>query len=160
REGGTIGAAIEVRNEGDMDSDEVVQLYGAALASRVRRPLRQLLAFKRERVPAGRSVYLAFRIEASDLPFWAVTRVRWCLETAQWTITAGPSSADRRLETTLAVIGETVPPRDPTLRTLATHYDDCASVYLDECAEGGAAVIAKPGAWLRFDDAQFPDGTA
>ncbi|PRX65781.1 exo-1,4-beta-glucosidase [Cohnella sp. SGD-V74] len=158
REGGSVGVEVEVRNEGCIDSDEVVQLYGAARSSRVKRPIRQLLAFKRVRIPAGGSITVSFRIAALDLAFWDVTRDRWCVETAQWTLAAGPSSADWRLETTLDVIGETVPPRDPTLRTRAMNYDDCSEVYLDECAEGGTAVVAKPGAWLRFEDALFRGG--
>lgn len=158
REGGSVGVEVEVRNEGSIASDEVVQLYGAARSSRVKRPIRQLLAFKRVHVPAGGTVSVSFCIAASDLAFWDVTRDRWCVETAQWTLAAGPSSADWRLETTLDVIGETVPPRDPTLRTLAMNYDDCSDVYLEECTEGGTAVIANPGAWLRFEDALFPGG--
>ncbi|MFC4597366.1 glycoside hydrolase family 3 C-terminal domain-containing protein [Cohnella hongkongensis] len=161
REGESVGVEIEVRNEGTSDSDEVVQLYGSARSSRVKRPIRQLLAFKRVRIPAGETVTVAFRIEASELAFWDVTRERWCVESAAWTLAAGPSSADRRLETTLEVVGEAVPPRDLTRRTLAVNFDDCAAAGLEECAEGGTAVTARTGgARLHYADADFPRGAA
>ncbi len=162
---GSIGLASSVsvevilRNESEIDSDEVVQLYGTARSSRVKRPLRQLLAFKRVSVPAGNAIAVPLRIAAEDLAFWDVTRERWCVETADWTLAVGPSSADRRLEAKLAVVGETIPPRKLTERTLAMNYDDYSSAYLDECSEGGTAVAAKSsGAWLMFADAEFPVG--
>ncbi len=162
---GSIGLASSVsvevilRNESEIDSDEVVQLYGTARSSRVKRPLRQLLAFKRVSVPAGNAIAVPLRIAAEDLAFWDVTRERWCVETADWTLAVGPSSADQRLEATLTVVGETVPPRKLTERTLAMNYDDYSSAYLDECTEGGTAVAAKSsGAWLMFADADFPVG--
>lgn len=156
---GSVGVEVILRNESEIDNDEVVQLYGSARSSRVKRPLRQLLAFKRVFVPARSKVAVSLRIAAEDLSFWDVTRERWCVETADWTLAAGPSSADRRLEATLAVFGEIVPPRNLTERTLAMNYDDYSFAYLDECVEGGSAVVAKAsGAWLKFEDADFSGG--
>jgi len=176
RDGGEILVEVDVLNEGETDSDEVVQLYGSARTSRVKRPLKQLLAFRRVRVPAGEAVTVSFRIGANDLAFWDVTRERWCVETAQWTLAAGPSSADWRSTATLDVYGETVPPRNLTARTLAMNYDDYANAYLDECFEyqtenspdgisrlgswGETAVLAKAGAWLRYAEADFHGGAA
>ncbi len=155
----SVSVEVILRNESEIDSDEVVQLYGTARSSRVKRPLRQLLAFKRVSVPAGNAIAVPLRIAAEDLAFWDVTRERWCVETADWTLAVGPSSADRRLEATLAVVGETIPPRKLTERTLAMNYDDYSWAYLDECTEGGTAVSAKDGgAWLMFADADFPVG--
>ena len=44
----TLEAVLEITNTGTMVSDEVVQIYGIAPASRVKKPLKQLLAFRRE----------------------------------------------------------------------------------------------------------------
>ncbi|XID92946.1 glycoside hydrolase family 3 C-terminal domain-containing protein [Paenibacillaceae bacterium WGS1546] len=160
QEGGAVEATVEVRNDGDMDSDEVVQLYGFARSSRVKRPRRQLLAFRRVRVPAGATVAVSFRLKAEELAFWDVTRDQWCVEKAAWTLAVGRSSADLRAETKLDVRGETVPPRELTRPTRAVNYDDYANAYLDEGEEGGSCVAAKPGAWLKFADAEFPRGAS
>ena len=160
REGGTVSVSVRVRNEGDRDSDEVVQLYGTALSSRVKRPRKQLLAFRRLRIPAGETAEVGFRVEAREFAFWDVTRERWCVETADWTLAAGSSSADIKAETTLRVLGEAVPPRDLTNRTLAMNFDDCGGVYLDECVEGGSGVVSRQDAWVTYEDADFPEGAA
>lgn len=158
RDGETVDVSVSVRNGGNLDSDEVVQLYGTARASRVKRPLRQLLGFRRIRIPAGETVEVVFRIAAEVLAYWDVTRERWCVESAPWTLAVGRSSADFQAEAMLRVIGETVPPRDLMLQTRAMNYDDYAHAYIDECVEGGSSVVAKAGAWLKFADSEFPSG--
>ena len=61
------GAEVEVKNDGSVDTDEVVQLYarneGAANAPRNPR----LVAFSRVRVPAGQSVRVSLDIPADRL---------------------------------------------------------------------------------------------
>jgi len=71
----------------------------------------------------------------------------------------GASSGDIRLEGSVEVNGEIVPPRDLLQVTRAVNYDDYADVIVDECAEGGDSVTALAGGgWIRFDDAALPAG--
>lgn len=160
-DGEEIVVSVNVRNAGDRAGEEVVQLYGSARQSRVKRPLKQLLGFRRVRIPAGGSELVQFTVKASELAFWDVTRDRWCLESGTWQLRAGRSSGDAACAAELQVEGETVPPRNLRLPTAAVNYDDYEGVVIDECREGGSSVLAaRRGAWLRFDDADFGERPA
>ncbi|RUS46799.1 carbohydrate-binding protein [Cohnella sp. AR92] len=155
-EGGEVTVRVTVRNAGSQAGEEVVQLYGSAGASRVKRPLKQLLGFRRIKLAAGESAETAFTVKASELAFWDVTRDRWCLENGTWELRVGRSSEDIALEASLEIVGETVPPRDPRLPTAACNYDDYEGVVIDECRQGGSSVAAvRDGAWAYYGDASF-----
>ncbi|OMF17156.1 hypothetical protein BK131_04070 [Paenibacillus amylolyticus] len=133
---------VEVYNKGERDSDEVVQIYGSAHTSRVKRAQKQLLAFRRVHVKAGSRVTVRFEVPVQKLALWDVTRDRYCLETATWAILAARSSADIRQSADIEIEGETIPDRPLHLLTFAENYDACAGVLLDECLEGRSAVRA------------------
>lgn len=152
---------LRVANDAAVAGEEVVQLYGRALSSRVKRPLKQLLGFKRISLAAGESAEVRFEVPASDLAFWDVTRERMCLEAGDFAFLVGASSDDIRLERTIAVRGETIPPRDLTRVTRATNYDDYENAYVSDNTEGGDSVAAAAErSWIRFDDAELGDGLA
>ncbi len=148
--------SVTVRNAGNIASDEVVQLYVRANESRIKRPLKQLLGFRRIHLAPGRSETVCFTLKASDLAFWDVTRDRWCVESGTSTVMIGRSSGDIKLYANLTVDGETVPPRNLRLPAAAVNYDGYAGIIIDECKEGGSSAAAvRSGAWIRFDDAEF-----
>lgn len=69
----TLEAVLEITNTGTMVSDEVVQIYGIAPASRVKKPLKQLLAFRREKaVQPGETRRMQFSIPVEELRFYDV----------------------------------------------------------------------------------------
>jgi len=156
---------VQVENKGERASDEVVQLYGHAHTSRVKRPQRQLIGFRRIHLASGAVENLSFEIPVQKLALWDVTRDRYCLETATWSIMAGRSSADIRQTSEIHIEGETIPARALNLPTFAENYDAYAGVLLDECQEGRSAVRAiasgEPlyreghSSWLSFHDNAF-----
>ncbi|WP_239614290.1 glycoside hydrolase family 3 protein [Cohnella mopanensis] len=153
-EGGSVTATLRVTNSGEAYGEEVVQLYTRSGPSRVKRPLRQLQGFKRVALAAGESTDVTFVLNASDLVFWDVTREKFCLENGQCTLMIGSSSTDIRLNSTIAIFGETIPPRNLLLPTKAINYDDYEGVVIGENTEGGDSVVtSSPLAWIRFDDA-------
>ncbi|MDG0794824.1 glycoside hydrolase family 3 C-terminal domain-containing protein [Cohnella ginsengisoli] len=154
-------AVVECRvtNAGARAGEEVVQLYVQAGKSRVKRPRLQLQAFERIALAAGETKAVRFVLPLSALAVWDVTRDRFCVESGDYAILIGASSADLRLTGTLAVEGETIPPRDLRRPTRAVNYDDYAGVIVGECREGGSAAVAAGGAgWIAFEDAEFGDG--
>jgi beta-glucosidase len=154
-----ISVSVQVENAGNMDGDEVIQLYARANSSRVQRPLKELKGFRRIRLTPGEKRTVRFTLPASELAFWDVTRDAYCLESGTCTLMVGSSSQDIRLEKKLAIDGDTVPPRDLTKMTPAINYDDYEGVYLDECREGGNCVrLLGESGWLRFDDADISAG--
>ncbi|WP_138494444.1 glycoside hydrolase family 3 protein [Paenibacillus pinistramenti] len=155
-----IGITVRVTNTGDSAGEEVVQVYGHAGQSRVKRPLKQLLAFRRVLVQPGETTEVSFQLPLSELAFWDVTRERFCIENGTYTFMAGASSANLPVSAALDVLGEVVPPRDLKQPVKAVNYDDYEGVLIGECHEGGSAVEVKDQrGWIAFKDAEFGDGT-
>ncbi|WP_199614196.1 glycoside hydrolase family 3 protein [Paenibacillus alkalitolerans] len=159
--GGSVTVSCRITNAGSVPGEEVVQLYVRAEQSRVKRPLKQLQGFRRLHLAPGDSAEVQFVLPASEFAFWDVTRERYCVESGDYTIMIGSSSSDIKLNGTLSVNGESVPPRDLKQVTKAVNYDDYANVTIGECKEGGSSVAASvEGAWVRFDDAEFGAGVS
>lgn len=114
---------IELENTSHIDGDEVVQLYFRPLASRVKRPHRQLCGFQRIGVPAGETISFAIFVPWYALEFYDVTREKMVVEQGTYAFFAGASSADIRLKTEVALSGEAIPPRDLAVPIRVKNYD-------------------------------------
>lgn len=156
-----IGITVRITNTGTRAGEEVVQLYGHAEKSRVKRPLKQLHAFERVLLQPGESTDVSFRLPLSELAIWDVTRERFCIESGSYTFMAGASSADLRVNAELKVDGEVIPPRDLKQPVKAINYDDYEGVRIGECHEGGSAVeVKEESGWIVFQDAEFGEGVS
>ncbi|MBN1935381.1 MAG: glycoside hydrolase family 3 C-terminal domain-containing protein [Anaerolineae bacterium] len=62
-----VAVSVEVRNVGEVDGDEVVQLYVTDLEASVPVPIRQLCGFKRVHLAAGESQSVTFEIAPRQL---------------------------------------------------------------------------------------------
>ncbi|MFJ4222458.1 glycoside hydrolase family 3 N-terminal domain-containing protein [Curtobacterium luteum] len=67
--GGSFTVCVTVRNTGDRDGEDVVQLYGHDVAASVTRPLVQLLGYTRVAVPAGATVRVRFDVPVQRFAF-------------------------------------------------------------------------------------------
>lgn len=94
---GTLEATVLVTNTGSVAGRETVQLYVAALGSRVERAPHDLRAFAQVALAPGASERVTLRVAASDLMFWDVAMSRWELEAIAYEARVGASSADIRL---------------------------------------------------------------
>jgi len=148
---GEVTVSVEVTNTGDRATDEVVQLYTRQRRSRVKQPLRALRGFQRVPLEPGETTSIHFGLRAAELAFWDVTRGRFVVEESPHTVMVGRSSADIRCGTTLAVAGETIPPRDPASLP-AVDFDDYTGVALVDAdpVAGDAVAATEAGAWLCF----------
>ena len=70
RDGETLAISAEVLNSGDVEADEVVQLYIRDLVGNVTRPVRELKGFQRVRLAPGESRRVTFELDAGDLAFY------------------------------------------------------------------------------------------
>jgi beta-glucosidase len=59
----------DVTNEGDLEAEEVVQLYVRDLVGNVTRPVRELKGFTRLRLKPGESRVVSFVLAPKDLAF-------------------------------------------------------------------------------------------
>lgn len=74
---GTVEVTFNVRNNGRMIGDEVIQLYIRDQASSVTRPVKELKAFKRISLEPGESKKVVFEIKASEsLAFFDINMER------------------------------------------------------------------------------------
>ena len=107
---GRVQASLTLRNTGERDGAEVVQLYvRGPEASAVFRPRRELRAWAKVRLRAGeaRGVTLDFALQ--DLAFRDPAADRPVLENGEYTVEIGASSEDIRLSAPLPVTaGEAV----------------------------------------------------
>ncbi len=158
---GRITVTAEVRNRGERDSDEVVQLYTRQRNSRVKQPLRQLRGVRRVHVPAAAARTVEFELPAADLACWDVVGERYVVESARHDILLGRSSGDIRLTASIRVDGETLLPWTAGRPLPAVAADAYAGVdFVDATKAAGDAVLATAaGAWLRFEAMSLAGGT-
>ncbi|MFD6177992.1 MULTISPECIES: glycoside hydrolase family 3 protein [unclassified Isoptericola] len=158
--GDTVRVSVDVTNTGDVDGDEVVQLYTHQRTSRDDQPVRQLRDFDRVHVRAGQTVRVHLEVPVDALRHWDVTRDRWVVEASTHDLLVGASSTDVRARASVRVDGERIPARDLTRVTQAQNYDDAdGTTLVDTTKERGTSVAAtRDGAWVAYEDADLTNG--
>jgi beta-glucosidase len=104
---GQVDVSLTVRNTGDVDADEVVQLYLSDEVAQVVRPARELIGYLRMSIPAGDAQRVGFMVHAERTSFTGVDGAR-IVEPGWFTLAAGRSCEDLRLTTRFEITG---PPR-------------------------------------------------
>lgn len=136
--------SFAVTNIGDRVSDEVAQVYGKAPASRIQKPVRQLLGFSRlKNVKPGETRMVRICVSTEEFRFYDVISRRLMVEAGQYTIYAGSSSAQTPLSAQIELTGEKTGLRDMSVKTAADHYDDYENIELREGKFGYCAVAVK-----------------
>lgn len=103
-ENGIVMAALTVRNTGNRDGAEVVQLYVKNNEnSAVFKPESELRAFRKVYLKAGEETVVTLPCALSELAFWNVKENAWMLENGEYTIEVGASSEEIRLTAPLTV---------------------------------------------------------
>ena len=103
-ENGIVTATLTVRNTGNRDGAEVVQLYVKNNEnSAVFKPESELRAFRKVYLTAGEETVVTLSCALSELSFWNIKTNSWTLENGEYTIEVGASSEDIRLTAPLTV---------------------------------------------------------
>lgn len=130
---------LPVTNCGSCTGDEVVQLYVHKKASRVARPIRQLMDFVRvKELRAGETRVVALSVPKAELQYYDVISGQMILEDGEYLFEAGASSQDIRQQQTLVLHGEKAGFRDPFAVTQAVRYDDYANCFIHRGTIGHA----------------------
>ena len=103
RNGDTLHVSLTLKNTGDYDSDEVVQLYVSFPDSGIERPSLALKGFSRVHVHRGGEQRVTIPVVAGDLACWNTEQQAFVLEKGKAVIHAGASSADLRLATEISL---------------------------------------------------------
>lgn len=117
---GELVVRVGVRNTGDRDGSEVVQLYATDPVASVTRPLRELVAFARVELAAGEAATVEFRLPSRTLSFTdaALERV---VEPGRVLLTVARNAADagHAVEVELTGPRRVVPPAEYAVATWA-----------------------------------------
>jgi len=89
---GKITVSVDVKNTGNYDGEEVVQLYIRDLVGSVVRPVRELKGFTKIALKKGEMQKVIFELKSSDLKFYN-EKVRYINEPGDYEIYVGNSSA-------------------------------------------------------------------
>lgn len=91
RLGESIDVCCNLRNTGEVRSEEIVQLYVRDLVGNVTRPVRELKAFRRVPLDPGRQVVVDFRLHTDDLAFYG-RDMKLMVEPGEFQVWIGGSS--------------------------------------------------------------------
>ena len=91
-----IQVSFDVKNLGNMEADEVAQLYVKRIDSKIERPLKELEAFDRVTLQAGETKNVTLEFPVSELAHWDNETNQWVLESGKIEILVGSSSDDIR----------------------------------------------------------------
>ena len=98
---------FDIKNLGQMDGKEVVQVYVEHVNSRVQRPVYELKTFKKVFVPAGKKIAKEqITINANDaFSYYDPLREEWVVDNGEYVLHLGTSSVDLKLRTTIFIVG-------------------------------------------------------
>ena len=91
-----VKVSFELTNNGQMEADEVVQLYVHRVDAKVEWPAKELKAFQRVSLKAGETKTVTLEIPVEDLRYWNVEKNAWDLEHGQLELLLGSASDDIR----------------------------------------------------------------
>lgn len=83
----------DLKNSGECDGTEIVQLYVQDKVGSVTRPVKELKAFRRVSLKAGESQTVTFEIPMTDLAFWGYD-MTYGVESGSFKLWVGTSSAE------------------------------------------------------------------
>ncbi|WP_239063669.1 glycoside hydrolase family 3 N-terminal domain-containing protein [Bacteroides sp. 51] len=100
---GNVQATIEVTNTGEMDGEEIVQLYIRDEYSSATRPVKELKAFERVSLKSGESKRITFTVTPEMLSYYDA-EMKYGVEKGTFKIMVGPSSKDEDLQTVVLTV--------------------------------------------------------
>ncbi len=103
----TLKVSFTVKNTGDVSGYEIAQLYVADKESTIYRPVKELKGFKKIWLNPGEAKEITIELSKRAFAFYNVNINDWCVESGEFDILIGASSADIRLSATVNVSGTT-----------------------------------------------------
>lgn len=90
---GNLQVAVDVTNTGNVDGEEIVQLYVADKVASMVRPVKELKGFRKVFIPKGDTKHVEFTLHARDLGFWD-NNMQYIVEPGTFTVMVGANSED------------------------------------------------------------------
>jgi beta-glucosidase len=119
-----LEVSLQVRNTGDLPGAEVVQLYVRDMESTVFRPEKELKGFEKVWLAPGEEKQITFALDRRAFAYWNTAISAWHVESGEFELLAGASSADIRLRETVRVDSDKPDAPLPDFRETAPAYYD------------------------------------
>ena len=97
----TLTVTFSITNIGERSGKEVAQVYVLPPDSRLKRPLKELKGFAKVSLEPGERREVAIELNGRDFAYYDDFLCRWVVESGEYGIAVGASSADIRLETSV-----------------------------------------------------------
>lgn len=115
-----ITITTDITNNGEMDGDEIVQIYlKTPDAERLGRPFKRLKGFQRVTIPAGQTKTVSIDIDCSDLWYWDEKSNNLIFDQGTYTFEIGASSKNIKGTVEAVMKGQF----DTTLETVVAESD-------------------------------------
>jgi beta-glucosidase len=102
----TVMINVKLKNTGDYDGDEVVQVYSRRPANNNLQPIKSLVAFRRVAIMKGEEQMVSIPLVVKELRQWDYSKEDYSVVPGMYDILVGASSADIRLKASLEVINK------------------------------------------------------
>ena len=102
--GDVIKVTFTLKNTGDMEAEEVAQLYVSRPGATVDWPSKELKAFERVALKAGESKKVTLTVPVAELRYWNTDESKWDLEGGKLGIMVGSGSDDIRLNAETSIV--------------------------------------------------------
>ncbi len=98
RENENIVIKLKIKNSGNFDGDEVVQIYAKKLKPKKFRPIKQLIGFKRVFLKSGEQKVIKIKASLKPLFYWDIKENNYKIEKGEYRVFIGAFSEDKRIE--------------------------------------------------------------
>lgn len=138
--GDGITVSLTVKNSGDVAGAEVVELYVHDVKATAFRPEKELNGFAKVFLKPGEQTCVSFRLDKRSFAYYNTAIQDWHVESGDFELLVGASSADIRLKETVWVQSDAPDAPIPDLRDSAPSYYEPARA-ADGIADGEFAAV-------------------
>lgn len=146
-----ITISVDVKNTGNVDGDEVVQVYVRTPDSpaSLERPIKRLRGFQRVTIAAGQTKTVSIKIDCADLWFWDEKNGRIMFDPGRYVFEIGSSSKDIRGQVEAVMSGD----YKPVLKTVVA---ECGKVMLrpGDIAQTSVTAAMSDDSFFKISDAK------
>lgn len=93
-----VDITLSIKNTGDREGSETVQIYVSQIQSSVERPLKELKGFKKITLQPDEEQTINFTLHKEAFAYFDENKNKWIVEPGKYIISAGSSSEDIRLK--------------------------------------------------------------
>lgn len=130
-ENGCVTVRVNVKNTGDFDGKEIVQLYVGECSPKIARPVKELKGFKKIELKKGEEKTVEFTLDRRSFAYWNERCGDWSVDSGKFGIFIGAASSDIRATGEITVHAEKTPEKLTIysyLRDLRMHPNGKAAI--------------------------------